>query len=222
MVKFTLCVALAAWCAGGVWASDVVVAPEAEGVSRAADDDHDAALELKYDNGTRRYFMAFYTGAGTWVGNDFDISAISDYRAITRIRVFSSPAWPNARWDGFRIRIYAYAGGRPGSLLWGPKYVKPARPDYGWCNCAVNWTLPAANKAFVAAFEQFYNYPNGDPFALDTNATFAGHSWQYSGGSWQALPGFGGYRNLMLRVVLNNATVNLAPTSIGRVKALYY
>ncbi len=208
--------------AAAAWATDVVVASPAPAGSRAPADEYDAALELKYDSGTHRYFATWSSGAGTWVGNDFDISAISAFRAITRVRVYSRPDWPNARWDGFRIGIYAYVGGRPGSLLWGPKYFKPARRTPGWCNCPVNWTLPPANKTFVAAFEQYYNFPNLDPYALDNNPTFEGHSWQYYRGSWRALTGIGGYRNLMLRVVVNNVTVNVAPTSVGRVKALYY
>jgi hypothetical protein len=221
MGKFTLCLVLAAFLGATAWATDVVVAPTAPAGSPLAADDYDAALELKYDNGTRSYFMAWISGAGAWVGNDFDISAISEYRAIARIRVYSNPAWPNTKWDGFNVGIYAFAGGQPGSLLWGPRYVKPARTSYGWCNFSVNWTLPAAYRAFVAAFEQFYNYPNMDPYALDTNPTFLGHSWRYYRGSWSPITGAGGYRNLMLRVVVNNVTVGVAPASLGRVKALY-
>lgn len=214
--------ALAALCVAGAWGADAVVSPPVPTVSAAPADGSDTALELKYDNGTRSYFMSWISGAGAWVGNDFDISAISEYRAIVRVRVYSNPAWPNSRWDGFNVGIYAFAGGQPGSLLWGPEYFKPTRTGYGWCNCAVGWTLPAVNKAFVAAFEQFYNYPNNDPYALDTNRTFEGHSWQYYAGIWRQLTGAGGYRNLLLRVVVNNVTVGLAPTSLGRVKALYY
>jgi hypothetical protein len=208
--------------AAAAWATDVVVAPAAPAVSRVSADEYDAALELKYDTGTQRYFTLWYSGAGVWAGNDFDISALSAYRAITRVRVYSRPDWPNGRWDGFRVGIYAFAGSQPGSLLWGPTYFKPTRTNAGWCNCSVNWTLPLANKAFVAAFEQYYNFPNADPFALDDNPTFEGHSWQYYGGTWRLLTGYGGYRNLMLRVVVNNLTVNVTPTSVGRVKALYY
>lgn len=215
-------VALAALWVAGAWGSDAVVSPPAPAVSAAPVDNSDTVLELKYDTGTQSYFVGWFSGAGAWVGNDFDISAISDYRAIVRIRVYSTPVWPNGRWDGFNVGVYAFAGGQPGSLLWGPKYFKPARTGYGWCNCAVGWTLPAVNKTFVAAFEQFYNMPNMDPYALDNNPTYAGHSWQYYAGIWRPLTGFGAYRNLMLRVVVNNVTVGVAPTSVGRVKALYY
>lgn len=217
----TFIVVLAALAATAAWATDLVVAP-APAASGAPYDYYDGPLELKYDSGTLRYFTAWYSGAGAWVGNDFDISAISDYRAIMKVRFYSTPAWPNGRWDGFRVGIYAYAGGQPGSVLWGPKYFKPARPSAGWYNCAVGWTLPAGNDAFVAAVEQYYNFPNLDPFALDNNPTFRNHSWQYYAGSWRALIGYGGYRNLMLRVIVNNVPVGVTPTSVGRVKALYY
>lgn len=220
--KFVVACAALAAAAAAAWATDLVVAPPAPAVSRAPADAYDGPLELKYDSGTRQYFMAWYSGAGTWVGNDFDISAISAYRAIVRVRFYSTPAWPNQRWDGFRVGIYAYSGTAPGSLLWGPRYFKPAKTDPGWCNCAVGWTLPAGNDAFIAAVEQYYNYPNLDPFALDNNPTFRNHSWSYYQGNWARLAGYGGYRNLMLRVVVNNVPVGVAPSSVGRVKALYY
>jgi hypothetical protein len=208
--------------AAAAWATDLIVAPSAPAVLYAPADGYDTALELKYDTGTIRYYMMWYSGSGSWVGNDFDISALRAFRAITRVRVYSRSDWPNGRWDGFRVGIYAFAGGQPGSLLWGPTYFKPTRATAGWCNCSVNWTLPLANRRFVAAFEQYYDFPNADPFGVDNNPTFEGRSWQYTGASWQALVGSAGYRNLMLRVVVNNVAVNLAPTSVGRVKALYY
>jgi len=201
------------------WGAEVIVAPAASGTSR---DGYDAALELKYDSGKLQYYTTWISGANAWAGNDFDISSISAYRAVVRVRLYSTAVWPNARWDGFRVGIYSYAGGTAGSLLWGPKYFKPSQTISGWCNCSVGWTLPSGNDEFVAAAEQYYNYPDVDPFGVDDNAVFHGHSWQYLGGRWQAYAGNGGYRNLMLRVVVNNVPVNITPTSVGRVKALYY
>lgn len=218
---FVVVAALAAISAAA-WAADIYAAPTAPAAAGGIYDDSDAALELKYDSNTRSFFFVNLTGSGYWVGNDFDLSAISEYRAITRIRVYSWGGWPNARWDGFRVGIYAYAGGQPGSILWGPKYFKPTRASYGWCNCAVGWTLPAGNRGFVAAAEQYYDYPAVDPFAVDNNTTFMDHSWSRQGTSWVKFPGIVSYRNLMLRVVVNNVTVNVAPSSVGRVKALYY
>ncbi|HUV87384.1 MAG TPA: hypothetical protein VMX79_09750 [bacterium] len=215
-------VVFAALAAVAAWAADVVVAPTVADVPPSAFDAGDGPLELKYDNNTRSFFFCDLTGRGRWVGNDFDLSAISDYRAIMKIKVYSWPDWPNGKWDGFRLGIYGYAGGQPTSLLWGPKYYKPTRTGYGWCTCSVGWTLPPENKIFVAGVEQYYDYPDLDPMTLDSNLTFAGHSWLYESGSWSKLPGVIGYRNLMLRVVVNNVPVDITPTSVGRVKALYY
>ena len=59
---------------------------------------------------------------------------------------------------------------------------------------------------------------------IDNNPTFTGHSWRRSSGTWSpfefesTLP----YRNVMIRVVVDDETVNVSPTSLGRVKALYY
>ena len=214
--------ALAAACALGAaaWAADMVVerAPYAE--PTAASPTYDGTLELKWDNGTQGWSIAFYTGAGTWVGNDFDISTISDYRTVESMRVFSGPSWPNGRWDGFRLGIYSFTS-VPGSLLWGPKYVIGTTSSNGWNNFSVTWTLPASHTAFVAAIEQYYAYPNMDPHVVDNNRTFLRHSWLYYGGSWGPLSNSTVYFNLMLRVIVNNDTAAVTPTSVGRVKALY-
>jgi hypothetical protein len=222
MRRLLLWLGLAALFAAGAWGADYVVERAPGAAAPPWSPGSDVSLELKYDSGTQQYFSGWYTGAGAWVGNDFDITMISGFRAVKNIKIYSTPSWPNAKWDGFNVGVYAFAGGRPTSLLWGPTYFKPSRTSPGWVTCPVNWTLPAANNAFVAAFEQFYNFPNIDPFALDNNGTFVGHSWQYYVGSWSLLTGWGGYRNLMLRVVVDNTTVVVAPTSLGRVKALYY
>jgi hypothetical protein len=90
----------------------------------------------------------------------------------------------------------------------------------------VNWTCPS--RKFVAAQEQFYNHPNSDPFSVDNNTIFREHSWKYIEGSWakyeSTSPGFGPYRNLMIRVWVEPGIEfpGVAPSSIGRVKALYY
>lgn len=59
---------------------------------------------------------------------------------------------------------------------------------------------------------------------IDNNPTFRGHSWHYLAEKWEPfyhVP-IAPYRNLMLRVVVGKESVAVAPTSLGRVKALYY
>jgi hypothetical protein len=183
----------------------------------------DAQVELGYDNGTRKYLRIWSPGKDSWFGNDYDITMISDYRDIVRVRVFSDPNWPNPGWAGFNVGIFAFSGGQPGSLLWGPKFHKPLRRTPGWVSFSVDWVLPASDNAFVAAMEQFYEYPpNADPHAVDTNPTFIGHSWRFVEDKWGPLTYQDGYQNLMLRVVVRKVNVSVAPTSLGRVKALYY
>jgi len=224
MRRLSFCVGIAALLAAVAWGADYVVERAPEGAVASGSPGYDTSLELKYDSGTQSYFVAYYMGRGAWAGNDFDITMISGFRAIKKIKVYSTPKWPNPKWEGFNVGVYAFAGGKPTSLLWGPTYFKPVRTSPGWVSCPVNWTLPSGNKAFVAAFEQFYNHPNCDPFALGNNGTFLEHSWQYSGGSWKLFsnPYTNPYRNIMVRVVVDNTTVAVAPTSLGRVKALYY
>ena len=63
-----------------------------------------------------------------------------------------------------------------------------------------------------------------EPFRIDDNPTFLGHSWIYLQGSWNPFKqaNIAPYRNVMIRVVVNNSTLGVAPESLGRVKALYY
>ncbi|MEE9456781.1 MAG: hypothetical protein V3W11_06495, partial [bacterium] len=128
----------------------------------------------------------------------------------------------NARWDGFRLGIFDFSGGVPGSLLWGPKHVVPTGSS-GWKEFSVGWTLPSGISKFLAGQEQYNNWPTCDPFLIDNNSTFMGHSWQYLRTRWEPfrqeniLP----YRNLMIRVIVNDL-ISVTPTSLGRVKALYY
>lgn len=210
---------------GGAWGADVVVEGGASPPRAVAASETDDQLELKWDSGTHRWNMAWYTGADTWVGNDFNLSTISTYRAIEKVRFYSRSNWPNIGWDGFRVAIYDFKGAVPGSRLWptsgGGYFFKPSGL-YGhvWVEIGIGWTCPST--AFVAAVEQFYNYPNCDPWTLDSNISFRGHSWQYLWGSWAPLQGYQSYRNVMVRAVVNNTTLGVAPTSLGRVKALYY
>jgi len=182
----------------------------------------DGVVELSWDSGTRSYQICFYTGAGTWVANDFDLAQIRDYRRVTRIRTFVDPRWPNGQWDGFRIGLWSVTGSVPTSLIWGPKFVKPSLTTAGWASFVVAWTLPATQLRFAAGVEQLYNFTNCDGHCVDNNSTFMRHSWLYYGGAWSAYANSTGYYNLMIRVRVSNDYVAVAPTSLGRVKALYY
>ncbi len=226
MQKVTRAVLVTFLSVGGAWGADVVVEGGASGGAVAAFETDDQ-LELKWDNGTRRWSIAWYMGRDAWVGNDFNLSTISTYRAIAKVRFYSRSNWPNTRWDGFRVGIYNFSG-VPGSLLWptagGGYFFKPSGlQGHIWVDIAIGWTCPST--AFVVAVEQYYNWPNCDPFALDTNPTFMGHSWQYYQGQWSPYEGSSStapYRNIMLRAVVNNSTLGVTPESLGRVKALYY
>jgi len=215
---------LAMLAAAAAWGADCVVEGGTGDAVTLAAYGTDDQLELSWDNGARQWSMAWYTGAGSWVGNDFDLATISTYRALEKVRFYTRDNWPNAQWDGFRVGIYTFAS-VPGSLMWptsgGGYFFKPSGlHGHIWVEINIGWTCPTT--AFVAAVEQFYNYPYCDPFALDNNRTFRGHSWQYYEGQWKPNMGYEGYRNLMLRVVVDNSTLAVAPASVGRVKALYY
>jgi hypothetical protein len=173
------------------------------------------AYELKWDNGTLGYVRTHIL-AGTWVGNDFDTSSLAA-RNVKYLKFYSSGQWPNGAWDGFNIGLYRFAGGLPGNLIWGPVFVRGSGTGYRWCSFDVGWPLPKGISTFVAAVEQAYDYPNADPYCLDTSPA-SGRAWTYYRGIWRSLET---YTNLMLRVVMWG-DIGVEPTSIGRVKALYY
>jgi len=217
-------------CAAAAWAADVVVVdgPTACVVSEAAGGD--ATTELKWDNGQRRWSIVWLPGyQDTWAGNDFDVSTLKWARAvILKFKFYTRGAWPNGRWDGVRLGFYNFAGGVPGSMLWptggGGYFFRPSGSiqSHIWVECDINWTCPTTK--FVAAEEQYYAYPDCDPFSLDNNATFMRHSWKRSSGTWNP---YGEsttdpYRNVMIRVVVDEDPAGVTPTSVGRVKALYY
>jgi hypothetical protein len=222
--------AAALLCAAAVWAADAEVdgGPAAFSASGAAG--RDATMELKWDNGQRRWTLVWLPGyEDTWVGNEFDVSTLKWARAvILKFKFYTRGAWPNQGWDGVRLGFYGVVGGVPGSMLWptsgGGYFFKPNAPIQGhiWVECDINWTCPATR--FVAAEEQYYRYPNCDPFSLDNSTTSTGYSWMRSKGAWSrfevesVLP----YRTLMIRVLVEEDTAAVTPTSLGRVKALYY
>ncbi|NIT37184.1 MAG: hypothetical protein GTN49_11935 [candidate division Zixibacteria bacterium] len=220
----------------GARAADVIVdggpGPAAPALA-AAMPFYQATMELAWDNGQRRWSVVWYTGAQSWVGNDFNVSTLkTKYTKILKYKYYTRGAWPNGRWDGMRFAFYNFVGGVPASMLWptsgNPYFFKPSAGIEGhiWVEFDVNWNCPT--PAFVAAQEQFYNNPNCDPFSVDLNPTNLKHSWQYYNARWALLeldfPGAGPYRNLMVRVWVEPGIEfpGVAPSSIGRVKALYY
>ncbi len=218
----------------GAWAADVAVdggaSPAAPAYAALTPYDQ-ATMELKWDNGLRRWSVAWYTGAGSWVGNDFDVSTLkTKYAKILKYKYYTRGAWPNEGWEGMRFAFYNFVGGVPASMLWPTGgigyFFKPSAGIQGhiWVEFDINWTCPS--RTFLAAQEQFYNHPNCDPFSLDNNTVFRDHSWQYLEGSWGKFyqGNVAPYQNLMIRVWVEPGIEfpGVAPSSIGRVKALYY
>ncbi len=231
MKKLTL-ICLAA-CAAAAFAADTAIwrgdAPE----GRRREPRPGATLELGWDNGTRSYLVCWYTGRNSWAGNDFAASFGKDttYVHVVSVRIYTSNKWPNEKWDGFRVAIYNFEGDPepvPAERLW-PKsgtgyFFLPEGPrgEY-WVTVPVDWATPHLD--FVAAMEQVYDQPRCDPFAVDSNPTFLRHSWSFYNNQWQRLETISDpYFNLMLRVVVEDggSYPTVAPTSFGRVKALYH
>ncbi|UCH78728.1 MAG: hypothetical protein JSU81_01900 [Candidatus Coatesbacteria bacterium] len=214
------------------WGGDVVTLPSGDAhlpASRIPVTPDSSTLELSWDNGTRKYFFAWDNPrAYEWRGgNDFDTSTLkTSHVKILKLKTLTSNVWPNEEWDGFRIFIFDFRRGMPGERLWpmweAGYFFKPSGlSGHVWVECPVNWTCPTLS--FVAARDQGYNYPNCDPLSVDSNPTYRVHSWMYVYGNWS---GFSetSYKNLMIRVWVETgySFPGVAPTSLGRVKALYY
>jgi hypothetical protein len=228
----TLAVICAAVWAAAALAADTTISSGAGAADSGPGSYPGETRELRWDNGTRQYLVCWYTGEDTWAGNDFSARFDNDtkYVRIVSVRVYTSNKWPNERWDGFRVGIFKFEGDPepvPGDRLWPQTgngyFFKPTGPrgEY-WVEIPVDWTT--THTSFVAAMEQVYDQPRCDPFAVDTNPTFLRHSWSYYDSLWQRLETISDpYFNLMLRVVVEDggSFPSVAPTSFGRVKALY-
>ncbi len=224
MKRLAFCAA--ALLAAAAWGADVALERTPCSPNASSPAAYDQTVELRWDNGFGIWWFCSYTGRDYWVGNDFDTTTLKTFGTIKTIRVQLRNNWPNVGWDGIRAGIYAFEG-VPGSLMWptagGPYFFNPTGRT-GWQEISVEWVLPAGVKKFVAAAEQYYDYPNCDSFLVDNNVEFRGHSWHYLAGKWE--PFFYApitpYRNVMLRVVIGKESAAVAEQSIGRVKALYY
>jgi len=232
-MKIRSAIAVVLALAPAAWSGDLAVDGACAGPPRvtapAAFDQ--ATTELKWDEDTFRSSAAWYTGAGAWVGNDFSTATLkTSHVKILKFRMYSRGDWPNNVWDGFRVGLFDFAGNVPGSRLWptagGGYFFRPSGPSgHAWVECNVNWICPAVK--FVAAQEQYYDWPNCDPWSVDANDTFREHSWNYYAGVWsplnRALIEIGPFYNLKLRVTVETGHTIPAvePASLGRVKALY-
>jgi hypothetical protein len=216
--------------AAAAFAADVNIHAAGGGGSHFAPSSNaPGTTELSWDNGTWKYLVWWTTGEGSWVGNDFDLSTVNGTR-LEKVRLLSSAQWPNDSWEGFNLALYDLRTGTPGSMMWPASgegsYYKPAGvTGTAWVEVPVGWVTTAPK--FVAAVEQFYNHPNCDPFAVDTNPTFLKHSWMYCAGiPWRYMTEVASdpYFNLMLRLTVSDGVGRgvAVPTSWGRIKAAYY
>jgi hypothetical protein len=219
---------LTALLAVSAWAADVSIAvpsakPGPPAVAGVAVDNggHDAEVELYVETVTGATGgFAWYTGAEAWVGNDFSLATLTNYLKIVKARFYQWPYWPNSTYEGYRAGVYSFAGGVPGSLLWGPTYMAHTGAQWNeWPD--INYVLPSHTEEFMMAGEQFYDYPNCDNWCVATGAGSGhGHSWYYYRG-WGKIPAASGGDDLMLRVTVSDEIPAVTPASLGRVKALY-
>ena len=92
----------------------------------------------------------------------------------------------------------------------------------GWVDLDVNYSH--SDDKVYACMEQRFNYPDADPFCVDTNTTDQEHSWQNNGTGWRRMDtgdlGDINNNNLMLRLRVT-PNKGIRTTSLGVVKALY-
>jgi len=215
----TVAVALAA--AAGAWDAAIEPAPP-DGGAFGAPENTDDVRTLLWDNGIPYWMISWLTGEDTWVGNDF--TAPANHRHIKKVLIYAGPTWPNGRWDGWHLAIYRMTDNhRPGSIIRGPYDIKGTSSGPAWNAFDVDVFLPTGVSAFCAAIEQEYPHPYSDAFILDSNPTYRRHSWVYYRSWFEMTTDADPYRNLMLRVVVDEETnPAVEPASLGRVKAVYY
>jgi hypothetical protein len=104
-----------------------------------------------------------------------------------------------------------------------PQFVIPeGGPEgggyYNWYEFPVGWP-PSDMRRFAAGQEQFFDWPECDPFCFDDGGASGveTHTWFGYDGVWSKAEE---PNNLMLRVVAGYYGA-VAPTSLGRIKALY-
>ncbi|MCP4231092.1 MAG: hypothetical protein GY771_13215 [bacterium] len=185
-------------------------------------------IMLSWDNGEMAYSICWYSGNGHWVGNDFGVAGYSD---VNSMLIRTRDDWPNQGFDGFYIAIYDDSNDKPSGVIIWPidgnakyidKYELQANFDEGWVDLDVDYGL--SDDKIYACMEQRNNYPDADPFCVDTNTTDRLHSWQNNGLEWRRLDtgdlGDINNNNLMLRLRVT-PNKGITTTSLGVVKALY-
>jgi len=185
-----------------------------------------AEYELQWDNGVFRYCISYGRGEKTWAGIDFDTATLKTTTwRLKRVRA-NLGYGQNESWDGMRLAIYNMVEGKPAEIIWPktgkPKFVMPygiPRLIATWCEFPISYDLP--KPKFVVALEQYYNPPFCDTFGAGYGRSFAEkHTWlNHWGAGWARLSD----AVWMFRAVVEGPTnIGVAPTSLGRVKALYY
>jgi hypothetical protein len=180
--------------------------------------------ELKYDNGQN--WGGLYVanqGPDEWMAYDFSPAGVSANEVLT-IRAAAAQG-PNLKWDGFRVALFTFDN-VPGTMLWPtsgtPYYVLPSSSSsWTWVDIPVNYYLPSGVTNFAVAQEQYYYYPNNDPYCLDTSPRNTLHWWEKTPGQpWEHM--FWTFTGtLMLRAVVEGTLTGVQPLSFGRVKALF-
>lgn len=182
---------------------------------------------LGYDSGIVGYSICWYEGDDHWVANDFTLG--DGGREVFSMLIATRKDWPDYGFDGFYVAIFGDMDGLPGAMVWpetGPKYVSgdeiEGTFDGIWVEVGVEADIE--QNRIYAAMEQYYNYPNSDPYCVDNNPVDREHSWEKAGSIWERMDtgdlGAITNNNLMLRLSVESKK-SLITSSLGSIKAMY-
>ncbi len=210
---FVVMASCLAWSAGEYAA----VNPEASPAPHVPIKDKMPFGELSHDNGNITNAWAYYTGAGSYVGDQYDTP--SDWSYLTGIKYYVWTGWPDSTFQGFTVACWKMESGTPGAVIWptdgNPKY----NPNTGgnWITQPVDpliYLQDAAPNGFLVGISQLYNIPVCDAFSVDDTGP-GPYDWTYYSGAWGAAAyGKGSARAL-------GYWTPVEPTSLGSLRALY-
>jgi len=143
---------------------------------------------------------------------------------IQRIRLYVGNPPGYTSWDGFQLEIWDWYDSSfpeaPGKRVWGPEaFTYNLANPHGWVTYTeVNYEWKST-QPFLLLAKQRDGYPNCDSIYCDASRTTPNPNWSYFIHKWYPFVVLNG--DFLFRVYYGASHPGVAPTSLGRIRALY-